>query len=102
MPEAFHIEPELIEHLGRLAHIRLDSARREELRGKLQQLVAAFSALAEADFGDAADDAGGRATLTPDRLRPDDAETPPAVADVLANAPRTAADCFVVPRVVDA
>lgn len=95
------IDHALVEHLGELARISLPKERQDELRGKLQQLVDAFSSLAEADF-EANDNDFGTRTVTPEDLREDRAEAPPDVAEVLANAPQTAADCFVVARVVEA
>lgn len=103
MPKPLAIDANLIAHLGELARIRLPADRQDDLRAKLQQLVAAFSTLAEADFAAAESDAHATTarTMTADELREDSAETPPDVDQVLANAPQTAADCFVVARVVE-
>jgi len=108
MPKPLPIDTALIEHLGELARLRLPVDRLPELRDKLQQLVDAFSVLSEADFGSVttAHPTGSERdqstrTVTPGQLRDDLAETPPSVAEVLANAPQTAADCFVVARVVE-
>jgi len=99
MPKPLAIDDALLAHLGELARIRLPADRQEELRGKLQQLVSAFSSLGEVDFD--VDGAPEARTVTPAELRADEAETPPSVADVLSNAPQTAADCFVVARVIE-
>lgn len=104
MPKPQAIDANLIAHLGELARIRVPEDRQEELRAKLQQLVVAFSTLAETDFEAAGDDANAATnmrTMTADELRKDTAETPPSVDQVLANAPQTAAHCFVVARVVE-
>ena len=98
MPKSHEIDQALIAHLGELARIQLDAAQTDQLRAKLEQLVQAFSSLAEADLtttGAGHSDAPGPRTVRPDDLRPDTAESPPAVEEVLANAPQTAADCFV-------
>ncbi len=100
MPKPPPIDQKLVEHLGELARISLPKERQTELRDKLQQIVDAFSALGEVNFEAGEDDATAR-TVTPADLRPDRAETPPDVTEVLANAPQVAADCFVVARVVE-
>jgi aspartyl/glutamyl-tRNA(Asn/Gln) amidotransferase C subunit len=100
MPNPPPIDGALLAHLGELARISLPKQRQAELRGKLQQLVAAFSSLGEADF-EMCDGDSARQIITPDELREDRAETPPDVSEVLANSPQTAADCFVVARVVE-
>lgn len=99
MPKPLTIDAALIAHLGELARIRLSADRQDELRAKLQQLVSSFSSLAEVEFD--TDGAPDARTVTPDDLRPDSPETPPTVAEVLANAPQSAADCFVVARVIE-
>lgn len=100
MPNPPPIDHALVEHLGELARISLPKQRQDELRAKLQQLVDAFSSLGEADFEASNNDPGAR-TITPAELREDRTETPPDVTEVLANSPQTAADCFVVARVVE-
>ncbi|MCK5942504.1 MAG: aspartyl/glutamyl-tRNA amidotransferase subunit C [Planctomycetes bacterium] len=101
MPKPPPIDRDLVAHLGALAHLRLPAAREQQLCAKLAQLVEAFSALDAADLGDLDDDAAKGPLATPDTLRPDRAEAVPPPEDVLANAPRSAADSFVVPRVVE-
>jgi len=97
------MDADLIAHLGELARIDLTAAQQAALRTKLEQLVGAFSNLAEVDFGDATDPKApsGTRTISPDELRKDAAEAPPTTSEVLANAPQTAADCFVVARVIE-
>ena len=94
------IDDALLAHLGELARISLPKQRQAELRAKLQQLVDAFSSLGEADF-EMCDGGSAGQIITPVELREDHAETPPDVSEVLANSPQTAADCFVVARVVE-
>ena len=107
MPKPLPIDAALIEHLGELARIAVPDDRREQLRDKLQHLVQAFSALTESDFpegkpaSDGGEDAAAIVVMTPAQLRSDQQETPPSAAEILANAPQTAADCFVVARVVE-
>lgn len=107
MPKPLIIDATLIQHLGDLARITLPADRQAEARDKLQQLVDRFSALSEvafsADHGGSVEGAAGTAihTMTPDQLRDDLPEAPPSTAEVLANAPQTACDCFVVARVVE-
>ena len=97
------IDRALIEHLCELARLRLPSERQTALQAQLAKVVQAFSTLAEAGEEDCATagEAPVGATLTTPELRVDAAEQPPSSADVLANAPQTATDCFVVPRVVE-
>jgi Asp-tRNA(Asn)/Glu-tRNA(Gln) amidotransferase C subunit len=112
MPKPLNIDATLIQHLGDLARITLPADRQAEARDKLQQLVDRFSALAEVAFSADHEGAGPRGsmdgaastathTMTPEQLRDDLPEAPPSTAEVLANAPQTAADCFVVARVVE-
>lgn len=99
-PTAIPIGADQIAQLCELARLRMPPEQQEALRGKLQELVKAFSALAEADLGEIA---GAVRTSNPQDLRRDVAdESVPTTEQVLANAPRTAADSFVVPRVLDA
>lgn len=99
MPKPPPIDDALLAHLGELARIRLPADRQEELRTKLQQLISAFASLGEVEF-DANGAPQGR-SVTPADLRTDATETPPSVAEVLSNAPHSAADCFVVARVIE-
>lgn len=104
MPNEIPIDDRLLEHLGGLAHLDLPPEHRGDLRDKLQQVVDAFASLASTDPG------GGDAERTPTgigpgqpfELRADHAEATPSTDEVLQNAPQRAADCFVVPRVVEA
>lgn len=100
MPNTPPIDDALLGHLGELARIRLPKHRQAELRSKLQQLVDAFSSLGEADLTAFDSDPAGQITTTAN-LRQDRTETPLDVNQVLANSPQTAADCFVVARVVE-
>ena len=103
MPTPPAIDQAMIERLGELARLRLPPERQQELRAKLTQLVEAFSALADADLPIDAQPGGddGIRTAAPDDLRADVAEETPPVAEVLANAPQSAADSFVVARVIE-
>jgi aspartyl/glutamyl-tRNA(Asn/Gln) amidotransferase C subunit len=92
------VDADLVAYLGDLAKLILPADRREDLTPKLAALVEAFSSLAAADLGDDVDD--GPAAEIHD-LRPDRAAPAGDAAAALQNAPQTAADCFVVPRVVD-
>ena len=91
------IDRALMQHLADLARLHIPAERQAALRERLERIVSAFSALQEADAGDSTPPPG-----RPLPLRPDEAGAPLPVATVLANAPRHAADQFVVPRVVDA
>ena len=100
MTEQPRIDAALLTHLGQLAHLQLPAEREAALRAKLQALVAAFSALDDADFGDLGD-VPTSAPLNPDDLRSDQPLDCPPTDAVLRNAPQQAADSFVVPRVVE-
>jgi aspartyl/glutamyl-tRNA(Asn/Gln) amidotransferase C subunit len=100
MPNTPPIDDALLGHLEELARISLPKHRQAELRGKLQQLVDAFSTLGDADLDAFGSDPDGRTTTAAD-LRQDRAETPLNADRVLANSPQTAADCFVVARVIE-
>ena len=55
MTDQPRIDAALLTHLGQLAHLQLPAERAAALRAKLQALVAAFSALDDADLGDLGD-----------------------------------------------
>ena len=93
MPDHPLIDRALLEHLAELARLTMSADRQAALREPLQRLVDAFSALAP-DGAAPADD--GRLAL-----REDTPEPPLPPATVLKNAPQTADDSFVVPRVVE-
>ena len=97
-PKPTVVDRALLEHLAELARLTLSPEREAVLRRKLQELVTAFTALADAPL----DPAPAPGASEGVRLRPDRAEPTPDRDVVLANAPRTADGCFVVPRVVDA
>lgn len=103
MPNPPPIDQAMIERLGELARLRLPPERQEELRAKLAHLVEAFSALADAELPSGAQPGAddGTRTVSPEELRPDVADEMPSVAEVLANAPQSAADSFVVARVIE-
>jgi aspartyl-tRNA(Asn)/glutamyl-tRNA(Gln) amidotransferase subunit C len=97
MPNPPSIDRAEIQHLADLARLHIPAERHAVLRERLERIVAAFSALQE---GGAIQDA-----TTDERalaLRADVAEPPLTPAQVLANAPQQAGDCFVVPRVIEA
>jgi len=93
------IDRSQLQTLCELARINLPAEREAEVLEHLQRIVAAFAALREVPCeeveGNAAPESG---------LRPRDDEPGPVLArdTALQNAPRTAADMFLVPRVVDA
>ncbi len=97
MPNPPSIDRALMQRLADLARLHLAADRQAVLRERLERIVAAFSALQEAAPAD-----GTVPTPRALPLRADVAEPPLPPAQVLANAPRQAGDCFVVPRVVDA
>jgi aspartyl-tRNA(Asn)/glutamyl-tRNA(Gln) amidotransferase subunit C len=97
MPNPPAIDRTAIQHLADLARLHIPAERHAVLRERLERIVAAFSALQE---GGAMQDAATAEGALP--LRADVAEPPLPLAQVLANAPQQAGDCFVVPRVIDA
>ena len=74
-----------------LARLNVPAERQEELLGRLKRVVEAFGSLR-----DLPEQPEGMP------LRQDEAEPPLPTATVLKNAPKQAAECFLVPRVVDA
>jgi len=102
MPNPQKIDRALIEHLGELARMHVPADRLDAIAQQLQQVVDAFSSLADADLTGPADATDATSSqLTPDDLRDDVPEQTPSTERILANAPQTATDCFVVPRVVE-
>jgi aspartyl/glutamyl-tRNA(Asn/Gln) amidotransferase C subunit len=89
--------PTQLEALCRLARLQLTRAQAVELAARLEAVIAAFATLAAVDTSKiAADPPAGSA-----RLRPDEPGPPLPRELVLGNAATTAADCFLVPRVVE-
>ena len=89
--------PTQLDALCRLARLHLAPDQAAELTSRLAAVLASFATLAAVDTSRvAADPTTGAA-----RLRPD--EPGPALPreQVLGNAAATAADCFLVPRVVE-
>lgn len=88
-----------LQQLCELARLNLPAEREAEVLGRLQRIVTAFAALRDVATEGVATT---RSDAAPSTLRPDE-PAPPMPRDlVLHNAPQRAADCFVVPRVVDA
>jgi aspartyl/glutamyl-tRNA(Asn/Gln) amidotransferase C subunit len=103
MPNPPSIDRMLMQHLAELARLHIPAERQNVLRERLERVVAAFSALQDADLAPATPSADSpRASGPVLELRPDVVEPPLPVATVLANAPQQAAAAFVVPRVIDA
>lgn len=86
----------LLARLANLARLHVPREREPWLLEQLERIVVAFSTLQHA-----APVKNEFPLDPPSALRPDLPEAPMAVADVLANAPAQAAQCFLVPRVVD-
>ncbi len=80
-----------------LARLRLNPSRRDELTARLAAVIDAFASLAAVDTDGT--DAQDRAAAAP--LRPDTVGPVLSPAEALANATASAADCFLVPRVVE-
>ncbi len=88
-----------LQQLCDLARLNLPAEREAEVLGHLQRIVSAFAALRRVPTdGSGAPDA----EPPPTPLRADAPGEPLPRQEVLGNAPKSAADCFVVPRVVDA
>ncbi|MCA8950083.1 MAG: Asp-tRNA(Asn)/Glu-tRNA(Gln) amidotransferase subunit GatC [Planctomycetes bacterium] len=90
-----------LQRLCDLARLHLPAERETEYLGQLGRIVAAFAALKEVDTTAMLAPTGSQ-DPGPTPLRADEPAAPLPTAEVLANAPRAAGDCFVVPRVVDA
>lgn len=85
-----------LDALCRTARLDLDPAARARLGDRLRRITEAFASLAALELGP--DDSAPPAPL---RLRADEPGPCLPVERALGNAARTAADCFVVPRVVE-
>jgi aspartyl/glutamyl-tRNA(Asn/Gln) amidotransferase C subunit len=97
MPEPLLHRTDL-ERLCALARLRLVPGHEAEIERRLEAVVAAFASLAAVDTSSLPADEPE--TALP-RLRTDDPGPVLDPAQVLANASRTAAGAFLVPRVVD-
>ena len=93
------IDRMLLEKLAGLARLHLPSDRQPTVLHQVQRIIEAFDNLRAlpTTYGNAGDPAPGNLPL-----RPDAAQAPLPLAQVLSNAPQAAAGTFVVPRVVDA
>lgn len=89
-------DPTDLDALCRAARLDLDAPARARLGERLARVTAAFAALQTLDLGD-----DPPAADRPLRLRVDEPGPCLPLERVLGNAARTAADCFVVPRVVE-
>jgi len=83
-----------------LARLNVPAERQEELLGRLKRVVEAFGSLRDLPEQPEGKPAPSKPEGMP--LRQDEAEPPLPTATVLKNAPKQAAECFLVPRVVDA
>lgn len=90
------VDPAQVSALCRLARLQLPPERAAELAGRLEKVLAAFASLAQVDTRGVEPAAPASASL-----RPDQPTASLTVEQALANAQRTAAGCFLVPRVVD-
>jgi len=93
------IDRAMVQNLADLARLHLPVERQDALLQRLQRIVLAFDALRQLPTEQAP---ANPPSLAPLRLRPDVAEPPLPIAQVLANTRHHAAAAFVVPRVVDA
>lgn len=91
------VDRALIQHLAELARLHVPADRLATVLQNAQRVVEAFDALRDLP----AEPGPDGADAPPTALRTDAAEPPLPLAEVLANAPRTAGGMFVVPRVVD-
>lgn len=88
-----------LQHLALLARLDLPEERRAELERRLASVLEAFATLLAVDTGPPAPAAAPDPAAA--GLRPDEPGPVLPREQVLANAPRTAAGCFLVPRVVE-
>lgn len=94
------IDRALLCRLEELARLHVPADRVTVVRERLQRIVDAFEALRKLDTTGVEPAVPTRPS--PPMLRPDHPGPVLAPDEVLANAPRQAAGCFLVPRVVDA
>jgi aspartyl-tRNA(Asn)/glutamyl-tRNA(Gln) amidotransferase subunit C len=98
-PTPVRVDRNLVRELAELARLQLDAAAEAAAVARLQEILAAFDALA------AVPTEGMHADPYPlplqARLRPDHAEAPPPPAAILAAAPQQRAGAFLVPRVIE-
>ena len=85
-----------LDALCQQARLRLDPSARGELRRRLSAVLESFASLRAVDTRSVGPD---DAQILP--LRLDEPFPVLPVSSVLANAKRTAGDCFLVPRVVE-
>ncbi|MEQ1634439.1 MAG: Asp-tRNA(Asn)/Glu-tRNA(Gln) amidotransferase subunit GatC [Planctomycetota bacterium] len=85
-----------LDRLCRLARLSRPTLDHDELQQRLAAVVKAFADLKEVDT-----DALAEAEAEEGRLRSDEPGPVLSVAEALANSARTAADCFLCPRVVE-
>lgn len=93
------IDRALLQQLAELARLHLPQDRLGVLLPRLQRVLAAFEALRDLPTSEAEPSPYPRPL--PMALRLDAAEPALPLEQVLANAPRSAAGAFVVPRVVE-
>ncbi len=98
MPTPPAVDRSLLQNLAGLARLHIQAERQAPLLQRLQRIVEAFEALHDLPTEVAPPSPSSRSLP----LRQDRVEAPLPVEQVLANAPRSAAGAFVVPRVVDA
>lgn len=94
------IDRALLCRLEEMARLHIPTDRLAVVRERLQRIVDAFEALR--DLRTAGVEPTSHAQPSPTPLRQDLPGPVLAPMAVLANAPRSAAGCFLVPRVVDA
>jgi aspartyl/glutamyl-tRNA(Asn/Gln) amidotransferase C subunit len=94
------IDRRLLEKLAGLARLHLPADRQPTVLQHVQRIIDAFDALRGLPTSPGHGSEYPLPLTLP--LRPDEAQAPMPLDQVLANAPRAAAGTFVVPRVVDA
>lgn len=93
------IDRRLVHELAELARLELTPQQEDRAVARLGRIAGILAALREAPL-EAVEPSPYAQDLRP-VLRPDEPEACLAEDEVLANAPRTAAGCFLVPRTVE-
>ena len=93
------VDRALVRELAELARLQLDQAAETAAVARLQEILAAFDALAALPTAGLVGDPYPLPLHA--RLRPDFCEAPPAAPAILAGAPQQRAGAFLVPRVIE-
>lgn len=93
------LDQEQVRKIAKLARIRLDDGEVDHFTNELNQILGWVDQLSEVDTQDVKPMASVEHITLP--MRRDEVTDGGKASDVLANAPQSEFDCFVVPKVVE-